>query len=276
VSASGGNEVDVPGFRLVRRLPTRLGGSGDLYLAVRDSDRRQVAVRMFRRTLPDRRAHLRFEGEIDALRVLAREPHLAEIFEAGCRDTGRPYVIMQFCPDGSLADHLNMVGRLTPHEVVSVGVKLAGALARLHRHKIVHRNITPSNVLMALDGEPVLADFGLLSLATADRTFAAPPAPPGRFAAPEAFLPELMTPAADIYSLGAVLHALLSGDADRAWRPLAGGALPDVPGAPDALVRPLRRATAVEPRDRFAAAEDLVDALATARLAIPPLVGDLP
>ena len=255
---------EVPGVRLVRRLAASGVGSGDLFLGVRDSDRREVAVRLFRRPLSGQRSRLRFTAETDALRVLIAEPHLVKIFDAGVGDGGQAYLVMEFCPDGSLDDHLALVGRLTPEEVTALGVKLAGALARLHRFRILHRNLTPSNVLLTCDGEPVLADFGLLALATADRNFSAPPSLPNRYAAPEAFLPELMTPAADIYSLGAVLYALLAGDQPPKRRPEAEWTVPVVPGAPPPLMAALRRALEVDTTDRYADAEDLRAALATA------------
>ena len=249
-----------PGVRLLRLLAT--GNAGELHLGVRDGQR--VAVRLFRRPLLDRRSQLRFTAETDALRVLAGEPHLVRVIDAGVGADGQAYLVSEFCAGGSFDDHLALVGRMTPAEAVSVGVKLAGALARLHRFRILHRNLTPSNVLIGAAGQPMLADFGLLALATADRSFSAPPELPNRYAAPEAFLPELMSPATDVYALGAVLYALLAGDRPGPRRPQAGRVVLPVPGVPEPLMATLRRAMAVDPTERFASATDLREALAAA------------
>src|SRR5262249_30211959 len=150
---------------------------------------------------------------------------------------GHPYVVMENCPSGSMQDHLSKVGRFTPIEVRLIAAKIAGALGAAHRRDIVHRAVKPSNVLINSVGQPVLTDFGFASLSTVGRDCSPPTrsvVPP--FCAPEAYLPELMTPAADVYSLGATMYALLAGWPPRSTNPLAaavdGETLVDLPRVP--------------------------------------------
>src|SRR5262245_43839327 len=104
----------VPGVRLVRLLAS--GTAGEPHLGVRDGTR--VAVRLVRRRLTDRRSQLRFAAETDALRVLAGEPHLLRVLDAGVGGDGQAYLVSEFCAGGSFDDHLAMVGRMMPAEVV--------------------------------------------------------------------------------------------------------------------------------------------------------------
>jgi serine/threonine protein kinase len=263
----------IPGVRLERRLsgPVRTGDARDgvdTFLARCDADGIDVVARLYRRPLRYEHDRHRFTDESQALRRSAVGPNLAPLRDAGITEWSRAYVITEYYPDGSLVDRLAMMGHFTPHEVASLGAKIALALERLHADGLVHRNIKLTNVLFNPFGEPVLADFGFAALATADGDYTAPmPSVPNRFAAPEAFLPELMTPAADVYSLGVLLYALLAGEVDRIEHRTAapvGDAVSDLRDVPLLLMAALRRAMALDPRERFPAAADLADALSVA------------
>jgi len=267
--SSGGGAMDayaVPGVDFVRRLddaqPAALGyreapTGGEVHLARRRSDGLEVAVKIYSRRVTTERDRLRFEQEVAALKALADLPHLLAPLDAGVTD-GQPYVINPYCPSGSLKDHLLTVGRLTTSEVRRIGVKLADALYRAHDQGLYHRNITPSNVLVDGNGEPQLSDFGLVSLALAGGDYHLYDGP-RPYAAPEAFLPELMTTAADIYSLGATLYTLLAG---TSLPPLSGpDPAADLPTVPRIMMSVIRRAVATDPAQRYKSAADLRDAL---------------
>jgi serine/threonine protein kinase len=225
----------------------------EVYLGRRSADGFPVAVKVYARPLRGARDEQRFEQEVSALTLLAGLPHVLAPIGAGVVD-GRAFVVTEFCPSGSLHDHLGTVGRFTPLEVRRIGVKIAGGLARAHRAGIVHRRVKPANILIDADGEPRVADFGLVSLTLADG--GAMTLDGGRaFAAPEAYLPELMSASSDVYSLGATLYALLAGWSPPVEDPLRpyveGDSLADLPHVPPALMRVLRLAVAMDPQDRY-------------------------
>jgi serine/threonine protein kinase len=190
----------------------RLTGSGpdEVYLARRTIDGVEVAIRIYGRPLRTERDQVRFAQELNALGRLSQVPHVVRVHDGGVLPDGRAYVVTEFCAAGSIEDYVVMVGRLTPAEVCRIGAKLAGALMAAHRLDVFHRNLKPANVLINDAGEPMLSDFAMLSVTGSDPASLAPPTP-RPFVAPEAYLPELMSAAADIYSLGATLYALLSG-----------------------------------------------------------------
>jgi len=262
---------DLPGIQWLRPLGESRASaapsprSGELFLAARRGGPPEVAVRVYPPSmLGSDRHRARLEEEIEGLSLLYDDPHVVRLYDAGVSTTGRPYFVMEFCPDGSLADHLATVGQLTPREVRAIGVKLSGALATAHSHGIIHRNLKPANILISPTGEPALTDFGLLSLCTPDGDYSPASEEASPYKAPEAFLPELMDVATDVFSLGAVLYGLLAGAPPAPPNPysvVAGDDLPDIPRVPWSLMEVLRTAMAIDPRHRYATAEDLRVAL---------------
>lgn len=249
------------------RMPQPERSIDAVYLARRLADVAEVAVRVYGRRVTAPRDRRRYQHETDALMSIASLPHVVPIHEAGITVDGRAYLVMDFCPSGSLHDHLVTVGRFTPLEARRIGSKLAGALDRVHEAGVVHRNLKPSNVLIDRNGEPALADFGLITLSVSDGDFGPPlPPRPRPFLAPEAYLPELMSPAADVYALGATLYTMLAGWAPRTIDPLAiavdGETLADLPKVPFALMSIVRKAMAIDPRDRYPDAMEFQAALA--------------
>ena len=253
----------IPGY--ARRRPlNEPGPTGDeLILARRIADGADVAVRLYGRALPTPRERQRFEHEVAGLKALADVPHVMPLLDAGFDDADRPYVVTEFCVTGSLQDHLLAVGRLTPLEVRRVGAKLADALVEVHRRDIFHRNLSPSTVLIDGAGEPSLTDFGLVALSLSSEGFFSLERRP--FVAPEAYLPELMTAAADVFALGATLYALLAGTTLAArFAAVVGDQLVDLPKVPFQLMSVLRQAMALDPQDRYVDAAHLRDALLAA------------
>jgi serine/threonine protein kinase len=265
---------DLPGIQWLRPLGDSRATlapsarSGELFLATRRGGPAEVAVRVYPASmLGSDRHRVRLEEEIEALSLLVDDPYVVRLYDAGVSATGRPFLVMEFCPEGSLADHLATVGQLTPREVRTIGVKLSGALATAHSHGIIHRNLKPANILISPSGEPALADFGLLSLRAPDGDFSPDPDVTNPYAAPEAFLPELMDVATDVFALGAVLYGLLSGAPPGASDPfnvVAGDDLPDIPRVPSSLMQVLREAMAIDPLNRYGSAEELRAALQSA------------
>jgi serine/threonine protein kinase len=252
---------EVPGYTYVRPLNEPRWGGDWVLLARRQVDGTEVALRLFNRRLRGFRDRQRFEHEVAGLKALVDVPHVLPLQDAGIDADGRAHVVMAYCQSGSLHDHLTNVGRLTATETRRLGAKLAAALASVHQRDIFHRNVSPSNVLLDAAGEPALADFSLVALTMSEGDFRPDPDRDLRlFLAPEAYLPELMTAEADIYSLGVTLYTLLAGGTPADY-PIDGERLMDLPRVPWPLMAALRRAMALDPADRFADARDFRAAL---------------
>ncbi|MGH8908985.1 MAG: bifunctional serine/threonine-protein kinase/ABC transporter substrate-binding protein [Egibacteraceae bacterium] len=229
-----------------------------------------------------------FERERKALGRLSDHPHVVSVFQAGVGKSGRPYIVMEYLPKGSLADRLRAGGPLPWHEVLAIGAKLAGALQSAHEAGILHLDVKPANVLTGPDGEPKLADFGIAHLRTAmGVTTQSVYLTPG-YGAPELFEEGEPTQACDVYGLGATLFALLKGhlpflrSCDEQLSNIGvifGRQLHEpVPeldgGLPEDVRAMVRRAMARSPRDRFGSVAEFGEALQAAQrnhgLAVTP------
>ena len=156
----------------------------------------------------------RFGREARALAALSH-PNVVAIHDVGGGDprTGsEPFLVMDLCADGSLADRLADAndGVIRPEELVPILVDAAAGLAALHEHGIVHRDIKPSNILLG-DGRARIADLGIATSEPSELT--APNTTIGTLAylAPELLAGEPASAASDVYALGVVAYLGLTG-----------------------------------------------------------------
>jgi serine/threonine protein kinase len=145
--------------RLLGRLGQ--GGMGTVYLGV-SPDERAVAVKVLRDGFADPDTRRRFRHELEALRRV-RGPHLVEVLDADV-DADTPYLVTRFVPGVRLDGLVQRSGPLGDEDLESVARGLADALVALHRVGVVHRDLTPGNVLV-LDGQPHVIDLGLATAA---------------------------------------------------------------------------------------------------------------
>jgi hypothetical protein len=254
------------------------GGFAAVYRGWQRAVGREVAIKVDNRVLFSERDRRRFFREVTAAGRLSGHPHVVDVYDAGMLADGRPYLVMELCPGGSLNDELRRNGPMSPPRVAGIGVRLADALAAAHAAGVLHRDIKPANVLINRYGVVGLADFGLASIiaASGEQTVTRDALTPA-FAPPESFRGADPTAAADIYSLAATLYMLLAGRPPRfpAGEPAPGLAtivglhdrpVQDVPGTPPELMAILRQALAADPAERPATAAALRDALAALRL----------
>ncbi|HWM24925.1 MAG TPA: protein kinase [Chthoniobacterales bacterium] len=190
------------------------GGMGVIYRARQRHSRRIVAVKRVLGYHADSRETLaRFRREAQAAASLDH-PNILPIYEVSQSEDGLPFFSMKFAPGGSLQE----VGRALkddPRQCVALVAKIARAVQHAHGKGILHRDLKPGNILLDAHGEPLVSDFGLAKWldATSDLTrtltiFGTP----GYIAPEQASGPaDELKPAADVYSLGAILFDLLTG-----------------------------------------------------------------
>jgi serine/threonine protein kinase len=192
------------------------GGMGVVYKARQLRLNRLVALKMILAEEHARPSELaRFRLEAEAVARL-QHPNIVQIYEVG-DVRGRPYFSLEFCPGGSLASKLN--GQpLPPREAAALVETLARAVEHAHQRGILHRDLKPANVLLTSDGQPKIVDFGLARIQELPKEDAELTHPGMIVGTPAYMAPEQAAgetqrigPAADIYSLGAILYALLTG-----------------------------------------------------------------
>ncbi len=193
------------------------GGMGAVYAAERvDGDFTQrAAIKMLRPDLNPGAALDRFRRE---RRVLARLVHrnIATLLDGGVTDDGRPWFAMELV-DGEPITRWCERHRLAPEARLTLFRQACNAVQHAHRELVVHRDLKPGNIMVTGDGTVKLLDFGIAKLLEAptdtDDTITqsgAVPATPS-YASPEQLAGAPVNTASDIYSLGVVLHELLTG-----------------------------------------------------------------
>ncbi|MCX4092979.1 serine/threonine-protein kinase [Nocardia sp. alder85J] len=189
------------------------GGFGTVYKCVESALDRPVAVKVLSGDL-DADDRARFVREQRVCGRFAAHPHIVPMLRVDVTAGGRPFLVMPFHARGSLERRLRERGALPWPQVLTLGIKLAGALAAAHSAGVLHRDVNPANILITDYGEPQLADFGLARTPDAFHTADGTPA----YTAPEVLQGRPASTAADLYGLGATLFAVLTGHAAFARR----------------------------------------------------------
>ncbi|WP_051113577.1 serine/threonine-protein kinase [Streptomyces davaonensis] len=242
----------VGSFRLHRRLGA--GGMGVVYLGS-DKKGQRVALKVIRPDLAeDQEFRSRFAREVSAARRI-RGGCTARLVAADL-DADRPWFATQYVPGPSLHDKVVDEGSLVAAEVAAIGAALSEGLVAVHEAGVVHRDLKPSNILLSPKG-PRIIDFGI-AWATGASTLThvgTAVGSPG-FLAPEQVRGAAVTPATDVFSLGATLAYASMGDS-----PFGHGSSevmlyrvvheePQLHGVPDALAPLVRACLAKDPEER--------------------------
>ncbi len=190
------------------------GGMGVIYRARQRHSRRIVAVKRVLSYRADSRGALqRFRREAQAVASLDH-PNILPIYEVSESEDGLPFFSMKFAEKGSLQENAASL-RNEPRKCVQLMAKVADAVEYAHSRGVLHRDIKPGNILLNDRGEPLVSDFGLAKLLDGnnDLTRSLTTFGTAGFIAPEQAdgAAADVTPAADVYSLGAVLFNVLAG-----------------------------------------------------------------
>ena len=263
------------------RLPTRYrrperiarGGMGEIFRAEDADLGRIVAIKVLAdRFADDPDTRERFTREALAAARLSNAPSTVTIFDVGEHD-GRPYIVMEYLPGGSLADRLAAEGPQPVGRSLEWLRQAAAALDAAHASGIVHRDVKPANLLLDDEDRVKVADFGVASAAhLGSMTETGTVVGTAGYLAPEQARGERATDASDRYGLAVVAFELLTGTRPferesstaeamahvSAPVPAASSLNPDLPPEVDEA---LARGLAKEPQHRYGSAFDLVHAL---------------
>src|SRR5262245_34388997 len=201
----------VPGYEVLAVLG--LGGMGVVYKARHEKLARPVAIKMLLAGDYARPAEVeRFRREAIAVAKL-QHPNIVQVYDVG-EFEGRPFFAMELLEGGTLAAKLGGVPR-PAQEAATLLRTLADAVHAAHGSGIIHRDLKPANVLLAADGTPKIADFGLARAIDNESGLTLTGARLGTpsYMAPEQALgrKDAIGPAVDVYALGAVLYEVLTG-----------------------------------------------------------------
>jgi serine/threonine protein kinase len=264
--------IEPRGFEILEELGR--GGMGVVYKAWQHRLSRLVALKVLRGgSLADAMERERFRTEAEAAARL-QHSNIIQIYEVG-ECAGQPYVALEFVDGGSLAQKF-AGAPLPPQHAATLLETLARAMHYAHQRGVVHRDLTPSNVLMTADGQPKIVDFGLAKLVVggACQTQSGAILGTPSYMAPEqaAGKSSEVGPATDVYALGAILYEALTGrppfKADTpldtvllvaSEEPVSPRRLQ--PRTPHDLETICQKCLAKQPRKRYASADHLAEDL---------------
>lgn len=198
------------------------GGSSAVYLAQPRNSEQKVAVKVFlpRSTMNSQAQkgfYRRFLREAQAASDLDH-PHILSVYSYG-EHQGLPYIVMPYCPGGTLSDYVKREGPLSLRMAQSYLAQIADALDYAHTCGCVHCDVKPANILLGEDGQVVLSDFGIVRLLdgaslAAQQSMKSPETLMGTpdYISPEQALGEPLDGRSDVYSLGVTLYFLLVGE----------------------------------------------------------------
>ena len=241
------------------------GGFARVYRAMDRRLNRPVAVKVLdagRVASADPGAMKRFVREARSSAGFAH-PHAVTVFDAGEAD-GELFLVMELVDGPSLAELIAERGPLPEDEAVRIATQVLSALGAAHASGIVHRDVKPANILLDGRGDSKLADFGIAKRfddLTDSLTATGLVIGTLRYLAPEQARGEPVSPAADVYAVGVILHEMLTGAPPFADESLLAAANRDRQAVPRVdAVRPdvtlpvtdaVARALAPDPADRF-------------------------
>lgn len=242
------------------------GGMANVYLAEDIILQRKVAVKILRLDLQNKpQTQARFQREALATSELSH-PNIVSVLDVGT-DHGLPYMVMEYVDGPDLKEYIRKNSPLDLREVIRIMDQILSAVALAHKHNVIHRDLKPQNILMDKRGNIKIADFGIaVALNQSSITQTNSVMGSVHYMSPEQTRGGLVTKQSDIYSLGIILYELITGKVPfngdtpvsialkHAQEPIPSIRKKDK-SVPQALENVVLKATAKDPRDRYASAQ---------------------
>jgi eukaryotic-like serine/threonine-protein kinase len=201
---------EIAGRYRVRRFLGQ-GGRKRVYLSDDGATGDQVAVALYDTAGVGAAIQARARREAEAMRKLGDHPHVVPVLDAG-EEEGNPFIVSRYMPGGDVMGLLEAAGgRLEVPRAVEIAADVTRALEHAHSRGIVHRDLKPANVWIDDDGHARLGDFGLATTEARSRVSGGTLVGTVAYLPPEQALGESSTPSSDLYSLGALLYEMLTG-----------------------------------------------------------------
>lgn len=244
------------------------GGMANVYLAKDIILQRKVAVKVLRLDLrKDPQTEERFQREALATSELSH-PNIVSVLDVG-NDKGLPYMVMEYVDGPDLKEYIKKNYPLQLKEIIRLMDQILSAVALAHKHNVIHRDLKPQNILLDKRGNVKIADFGI-AVALNKNSITQTNSVMGsvHYMSPEQTRGGIVTKQSDIYSLGIILYEMITGhvpfNGDTPVAIALKHAQEPIPSIraknksiPQALENVVLKATAKDPRDRYASAQEM-------------------
>ncbi len=258
--------VEIPGYIIKRDIS--IGATASILLADQSSLDREVALKVMAADLVADKAHMHRFMQVARTLASFAHPNIVAVYDVGTTPEQAPYYSMQYLSGGDFMERATR--SMSEPDLTETLASIARAVGYIHQRGLIHRAITPHNVLYDAYNTPVLIDFGIAPTPAQDAyvTSTVFAGDVGRYMSPEQARGGEQNERSDIYSLGALTFLGLTG------RPPYDGAdtfaiayahvfepIPRLPAAKAHWQQLIDCALAKEPKDRYASIEEFLDAL---------------
>lgn len=259
-------------YKIIEKIGS--GGMANVYLAEDLILERKVAVKMMSLDFQEDEQNLRrFQREALSTTELDH-PNIVNIYDVG--EGSQPYIVMEYISGMDLKQYIRENYPVPYHKVIDIMGQILDGVGYAHKNNVIHRDIKPHNILINHDGHVKLTDFGI-AVALSQNSITQTNSLLGsvQYISPEQARGNIVTKQSDIYSLGIVLYELLAGTVPFNGESAVSIALkhfqapiPDLreldTRLPQALENVVLKATAKEPKNRYATAQEMKEDLETA------------